>query len=112
MTTLGQQDIALLMVAAIFILGMTTFILGVFILVGRAFGRDITTLASQTNELAKKGLTDEIAGLVGNASALMDSIQQLVRTTAGIGTFLTVTGLLMMGASIYFLIKYIGWPIL
>ncbi len=111
MATFTQEDIALYVTAAIFILGMSTFILGIFILTGRALSKDINTLASQTSKLAEKGIADDISGLVGNTSALMDSLQQLVRTTAGIGIFLTVVGLLMITASIWLLSQTIGWPL-
>ena len=111
MATLNPDDIALFVTAAIFILGISTFILGIFVLTGRALSKDINTLASQTSKLADKGIAEDISGLVGNTSALMDSLQQMVRTTAGIGIFLTLIGLLMMGVSLWLLTRTIGWPI-
>ena len=112
MIPLNQQDIALLMIASLFLLGITTFLLGVFVLVGRALGNNISTLAAQTRKLAEKGIVEDMAGLVGNAATLMDAIQQLVRTTAGIGIFLSATGLLMMAASFWVLTQNNGWPYL
>jgi len=62
----------------------------------RAAGKDVHTLATQTTRLAQKGLAEQVAGLVGNASALLEAVNKLVRTTAGVGVFLTVLGLLLM----------------
>ena len=105
MAPLQYEDISLLMITSFFFLGMCTFLLGIFVLVGKAMGRNVSELTTQTTALAQKGIAEDVAGLVGNASALMNSIQQIVRSTAGIGIFLTVIGLFMMGISYWILIK-------
>jgi hypothetical protein len=69
------------------------------ILAFRASSSDVKTIANQTVRLAQKGIAEEVAGLVGNATNLVDAINQLVRTTRWIGIFLTTLGLLMMGAA-------------
>ena len=62
----------------------------------RAAGRDIRSLAVQTTKLAQKGLAENVAGLVGNASSLLEAVNDLIRTTAGIGVFLTVMGAVLI----------------
>ena len=59
-------------------------------------------IAVQTTELAEKGVAEEVAGLVGNASTLIVPLNQLVKTAAGIGVFLIILGSLMI-ASAYWL---------
>jgi hypothetical protein len=93
------NNLLIAMVVALFLLGLTTTITGVIILITRATGRDIRTLAIQSTQLAQKGLAEEVVGLVGNASAILDSVNQLVRTAAGVGVFLTITGLVLIVAS-------------
>lgn len=88
-------ELLLIMAIALFFLGMVTTIIGIIILT-RATSKDIHTLATQTSRLAQKGLAEEVAGLVGNASSLLEAMNQLIRTTAGVGVFLTVFGLLLM----------------
>ncbi len=83
----------------LFILGVATFITGVLILAFRTLDREVHTLAAQTSRLAQKGLADEIAGLVGNASTLLDGLNQMVKTATGIGVFLAILGLLMIAGS-------------
>jgi hypothetical protein len=65
----------------------------------------VHTLAVQTNRLAQKGILDDVAGLVGNASTLLDATNQLVRTTTGIGVFMVIVGFLLTATSIYILIQ-------
>lgn len=89
-------EILLVMAIVLFVLGFITSISGILILTVRAAGKEVRTLANQTTRLAQKGLAEEVAGLVGNASALLEAVNKLVRTTAGVGVFLTVLGLLLM----------------
>ena len=80
-------ELLLIMAFSLFVLGMLTTITGILILTTRVTNKDLRTIASQTSRLAQKGLAEECAGLVGNASSLLDAMNQLVRTTAGVGVF-------------------------
>jgi hypothetical protein len=90
------HDILFIMAIILFALGLLSTIAGIIVLIFRAAGKDISTLAIQSTRLVQKGLAEDVAGLVGNASALLETVNQLVRTTAGIGVFLTVLGVIMM----------------
>ena len=92
-------ELLIAMVIILFFLGMASSITGIVILTTRAASRDIHTLATQTTRLAQKGLAEEVAGLVGNATSLLEAMNQLIRTAAGVGFFLTVFGLLLMVAA-------------
>ncbi len=92
-------------VGLFFLLGLLTFIAGILILVFRTSSSEVKALATQTARLAQKGIAEEVAGLVGNASTLVDAMNQLVRTTRGIGIFLTLLGLLMMGFACWLAIQ-------
>jgi hypothetical protein len=95
----NPYNLLLVMTATIFFLGILTFLAGCAILLIRAMGRDVQSISAQTAKLAQKGLAEEVAGLVGNASTLLEAMNQFVRTTAGIGVFLAILGLAMMGAA-------------
>ena len=99
MISIPADQLMLLMAIILFILGLLGVIIGIAILVTRTASQEVRTLATQTTRLAQKGLSDDIVGLVGNTSALLDALNALVRTTAGIGVFITIVGLLMMVAS-------------
>lgn len=96
MISLFTYQLLLIMALILFGLGLLTSITGIIILATRAAGRDLRTLATQTTRLAQKGIAEDVAGLVGNASALLDAINKMVRTTAGVGVFLTIFGLVLM----------------
>lgn len=102
--------LVMIMVATLFLLGMATFVAGIWILMRRASSSDVKALAVQAARLAQKGLAEDVAGLVGNASNLMDSMNQLVRTTRGVGVFLTLLGLLIMGFACWLAIKVYQLP--
>jgi hypothetical protein len=96
----------LTMAVILLVIGVITFGAGVFIVVIRVMGEDVRTIANQTARLAQKGIADDVAGLVGNASALLDSLNELVRTSAGMGVFLIMTSLLLF-LSAYLMITHL-----
>jgi hypothetical protein len=96
MFTYNAHDIVFILAASLTLLGIISIMAGIILLVTRVTGKAVQTIATQTTRLAQKGLTEEIAGLVGNASSLMEAINQLVRTSAGIGIFLVLFGFTMM----------------
>jgi hypothetical protein len=100
------HEIYTIMAVSLFLMGIISVGAGVYILIARSVGTDIREITEQTTKLAQKGITDEIAGLVGNASSLIDAINNLIRTTTGIGIFLIMIGcLLLIGA--YYMIRQI-----
>lgn len=108
MTVLDPHPVLASMAATIFFLGAASFLAGLSVLALRAAGRDVKALATQTGELAAKGLAEDIAGLVGNAAVLMDSLDKLVRTATGVGVFLVMIGLLLMTAGAWFATRIYG----
>ncbi len=102
---LNQSNLVIYLDALIFLLGAASFITGVINLSLRASSSEIHTLAAQTARLAQKGIAEDVAGLVGNATALLDSMNQLVRTTRGVGIMLCLLGMGMMGMATWFALK-------
>ena len=98
------HDFVFILAASLTVLGVIAVGAGIALLVIRASGRAVQTIATQTATLAQKGLAEEISGLVGNASSLMEALNQLVRTSAGIGIFLVLFGFIMMVAA-YLMLK-------
>lgn len=100
----SPSQLVLLLATSLTILGIISISAGIFLLLTRVSGRAVQTIAAQTTRLAQKGLAEEISGLVGNASALLDSLNQLIRTSAGVGTFLVLFGFVMLVAA-YMMVK-------
>lgn len=108
--TYGPQQLLLFVALLIFSVGFLTTLAGVLILIFGAAGKDIRALAADTARLAQKGITEDVAGLVGNATVLLDGIHQLVRTTAGIGVFLSIFGLIIMLTSVAAAVRILQMP--
>ena len=98
-------DIKLMMVIGLFLLGIITLLIGIILLITRSAGKEVRSLATQTAQLAKKGIAEDVAGLVGNASTLLSATNELVRTSAGIGVFLAVLGFLLMAVATWLVLK-------
>jgi hypothetical protein len=101
MFSLDVNQLLTIMAATMLVMGVISLASGIIVLVFRVSGKDVHTLANQTVRLAQKGIADEVSGLVGNASALLDALNQLVRTTTGVGVFLIVVGFLLFTCAYY-----------
>ena len=99
MLAMSVNDFVLTLALVILGLGLLTFILGVIIILVKVMGKATTTIANETTKLAQKGITEEVAGLVGNASTMLDSLKGFVQTSAGMGIFLVLIGILLMAGS-------------
>lgn len=87
----------------LFIVGLVTFLTGAVILIIRSRDKDIVTVTKQTSQIMQKGLAEDVAGLVGNASSLLSAMNELARTQNGIGVILIIIGTLLMLVSCYLL---------
>jgi hypothetical protein len=105
MQTFSISTLEFIMLISTYTLGFVTIVLGIAILVHGAWGRDLRTLASQTTRLAQKGMAEEVSGLVGNASALLTTINDMVRTSTGIGLYLTIVGIILLSIAFYVTVK-------
>lgn len=105
MFSMTVNDFLLSMACALLVCGVVILGIGVFTLIGKLMGRELRTIAEQTTKLAQKGITDEIAGLVGNARSLIEVLNQMVKTTAGIGIFLVMLGFALLGAAYYLVLQ-------
>ena len=93
------------MLIGMFLLGGITFVTGVATLASGAWGRELRTITSQTTRIAQKGLAEDISGLVGNAATLLNTVNEMIRTATGIGVFLTISGALLMGITVWFILR-------
>jgi len=96
------QNLIIFMILVMFFVGLGTFVAGIVILVRRAANNNLDEISEQTAKLAQKGLALDVAGLVGNAANLLDSLNQLTRTTRGVGLVLLVFGGVLIAGACYF----------
>jgi hypothetical protein len=101
---ISAYELMVAMATCLLVMAVISLAAGILTLFVRVSGKDVHTLATQTLRLAQKGVADDVSGLVGNASALLEALNSLVRTTTGVGVFLILVSLLLFAGS-YFLLK-------
>lgn len=100
-------DFQITMATVLFVIGLLCLAISVFILTRQAVSRDIQNIANQTAKLAEKGLTDNVAGLVGNASSLINALNDLSKSNTGIGIFLVFLAIALLTTA-YFISRNLG----
>jgi hypothetical protein len=99
MFSMTVNDFLLTMATVLLIAGVILIGVGVFILIRKLTGKELQTIADQTTKLAQKGLSDDISGLVGNARSLIEALNDMVKTTTGIGLLIIIFGFALIGAA-------------
>jgi hypothetical protein len=99
MFSMTVNDFLLSLATVLVVCGVIILGIGVFTLIKKLMGKELQTIADQTAKLAQKGITDEVAGLVGNARTLIEALNQMVKTTAGVGIFLVIIGFILLAAA-------------
>lgn len=100
----NNAQIIITIAGAIFLLGFVCLVISIIILARQAMNKNIRTIAESTAKLAQKGITDGVSGLVGNASMLLSSLNDLTQSNSGIGIFFVFLSLVLLAVA-YFLIK-------
>jgi hypothetical protein len=101
-----KEDLITLLTLVFMGLGLISFITGFIVLLTRVLGKGISQIAKETQKVVQKGITEEIASIIGNASVLIDSLNQMVTTAAGIGVFLMILGVLLMAGSFALFLRF------
>ena len=106
MIPLSTIDMQMIIGATIIILGCMCVLMGIFVLVSRGYSREIRALATHSARLGRKGMAEEVTGLVNSASELVGALNSLVKTASGAGLFLIILGIGMIAAS-YWVVEQI-----
>ena len=94
------DELTLRIITSLFLLGTTTLVTGIIVLLTRTMGTDLRSITAEASKLAKKGMVDDLSGLVGNASTLLSASSQMMKTTAGVGIMLILLGVTQIGTSV------------
>jgi hypothetical protein len=100
-----ERQLILIIIAAVFTLGVIFLAIGIYVLFHRTMGEEVKVISKQIARLAQKGIAEDVAGLVGNASSLMEALNELIRTASGVGVFLILIGLILVFGSAYLLMQ-------
>ena len=99
MIPLSTIDMQMIIATTAFILGCMCVLLGIFVLVSRGYSKEIRALATHSARIGRKGMAEEVTGLVNSASELVGALNSLVKTASGAGLFLILMGVGMIAAS-------------
>ena len=80
---LTPETLRMTMGLAFFPLGLFSVIAGLIILVAGPYRQEAKVLAQQSARIGQKGLTGDITLVTQSATALVDSVNSLIRTSSG-----------------------------
>lgn len=107
---ISSEDIRLIMGLAFFPTGLLAIIAGVVMLIAHPYRDEAKTLAAQSARLGQvdaKGVGDNIAGAAQSATALIDAVNNLIRTSSGNAIVIIIVGALFELAAYWLLIAHI-----
>jgi hypothetical protein len=89
-------DLQIGMSVVLFALGLCSCVAGLWTMLSRKYQQALKSISSQSAKVSSKALTDiALAPLLDGLSGLVKSIDQLVRTSAGVGAFLCLAGVVL-----------------
>lgn len=93
-----------LMGLTFFALGLVALGAGLTLLILGPYRKEAKIIAGQSARISQKALTDNITGVVQSATALVDAVNNLIRTSSGNAIVLIVVGALLQAAAYRLLI--------
>ena len=104
---LGTEDVRLLMGLVFFPAGLLAIITGIIMLVAHPYRDEAKILAAQSARLGQKGVGDNIAVAAQSATALIDAVNNLIRTSSGNAIIIIAVGILFEVAAYLILVAKI-----
>ncbi len=103
------DNMRLVMGLAFFPFGLLSTLAGLIMLIVGPYRREAQALAAHSARISQKGLTGDIAAVAQSATALMDAVNNLIRTSSGNAIVLIGVGMLFEAASYWLLIASAGY---
>jgi hypothetical protein len=102
---LTPETLRMTMGLAFFPLGLFSVIAGLIILVAGPYRQEAKVLAQQSARIGQKGLTGDITLVTQSATALVDAVNSLIRTSSGNAVVLVIVGAILEASAYWLLIK-------
>jgi hypothetical protein len=88
-----NDQIQTVMSISMFVIGVLSALSGLWIILAKEYHQTMKELSTQSIRINGRAITqDSVAPLIDSASGMVEAINQLIRTAAGVGAFLCVTG--------------------
>ncbi len=101
MITINANEFTLTLAIILAVMGIITFLVGIIILAFKVKSDEFNSITEQSAKLMEKGVVDDVSELMGSTSSLLDTINQMVKTKAGIGVFLVLITFILFGVAYY-----------
>lgn len=101
---LTPTHIRIAMGLAFFPTGLFAIISGLLILISGPYRQEAKILAEQSARISQKGLTDNINLVTQSATALVDAVNALIRTSSGNAIVLIIAGALLEAAAYWLMV--------
>jgi sensor histidine kinase YesM len=79
--------------------GMLCLLVGILILISRGFSKEMRTLADTSTELGKRAINHDMTSLANSVAEILSTVNQMMKTAAGVGAFLILVGVGLMAAA-------------
>jgi hypothetical protein len=94
-----QPNIQMGIILAILGAGLLCLVSGILVLLFRGFTKEMRVLAGTSTELSKRAISHDMTALASSVSEILDLINQMMKTAAGVGAFLILVGVAMMAVA-------------
>lgn len=101
---LTPANLRLIMGVAFFFVGLLSSLSGLLLLIFAPYRKEAEALAAHTARIGAKALTDNISAVAQSATALIDAVNNLIRTSSGNAIVLIAVGAGFELAAYYLLI--------
>lgn len=89
-------DLQVVMAVCLFLLGVCACVAGFWTILARQYRQALKSISAHSAKVTSKAITDvALAPLMDAFSGLVKSIDQLVRTSVGVGVFLCLAGVVL-----------------
>jgi hypothetical protein len=101
---LSPEDARMLMGLIFFPAGLLSIVTGLVMLIAHPYREEAKILAAQSARLGQKGIGDNIALAAQSATALIEAVNNLIRTSSGNALIIIAVGMLFEIAAYLLLI--------
>jgi len=89
-------NLQIAMSGCLFLIGLCSCIAGLWTILSRRYQQVLRSISTQSAKVSGKAITDVgLVPLIGALSGLVKAIDQLIRTSVGVGVFLCLAGVML-----------------
>jgi hypothetical protein len=96
--------VQVLMAVILFVLGLSSCVAGLWTILSKQYQQALKRISAQSAKVSSKAVTEAgLAPLIQAMSGLVQAINQLIRTSVGVGVFLCLAGVALCAVAFWML---------